>query len=265
MSDSDLKSLSDEDLLDRGLTCQLTGNFQAALVAFTELIRRRPEEEAAFVQLCQSLIKLGRYEKALPFLDKGLSLHPESRKLRYIKGVLSYTVGRLQDAERELKKAHEISPNDADVLVALSMVYLHTHREALAATFLRAALDLDPEHGLAQHLLGTVLLHLDQPEEAMQMLSKAIETFEAVTAVSEEYVDGLFCAGSAMLMVGKTQEGIEHLERAVDLLERGEDPATHLAQFFPVEDLYDTLAAAYMKCQKMEKAKEIAAKRQREE
>ena len=265
MNTLDLKSLSDDDLLDQGLTCQLTGNFQGALEAFTELIRRRPTEETAFLQLSQTLIKLGKYEKALPFLDKGLSLHPESKRLHAIKGILLYRMGQLQGAERELKKAHELNPEEVDVLVALSMVYIQTHREPLATTFLRAALDLEPNHGLACHLLGTVLLKLDQPEEAMQMLSKAIESFEAVTAVSEEYVDGLFCAGSAMLMVGKTLEGIERLERAVQLLDEKQQGVTHLAQFFPVDDLYDALAAAYLKCQKTEKAKEIAFKKRRED
>jgi len=254
--------LSDEDLLDRGLTCQVRGDFQGAVHSFSELLRRRPSEEAAFVQLLQALLKLDKHEKALPFTVKGLSLHPNSRKLHYIKGVIHYKLGQYSDSELELKNAHELDPNDPEPLLALAMVYIHTNRESLAATFLRTALDLDQDHGLAQYVLGIVLMKMDQALEAKEILAQSISSFEAVTAMSEEYLDGLFLSGSAMLMTGKYQEAVTRLERAVGLLEKKETIRSHLAQFFPVDDLFQSLYAAYIKCGMLDEARALLEKRQ---
>ncbi len=78
-------------------------------------------------------------------------------------------------AAQDMNKALEIAPNDAEVHNNLAYTMAkHLEQAAEAESHARRAVELDPNSRASQDTLGLVLLELGQPEEAVQVLQRAL-------------------------------------------------------------------------------------------
>jgi len=125
-----------------------------------------PAEARAAIERGRELYKELDPLAAVTELEKAVELAPGWAEAHRFLGKLQLTLSsvwfgtptvdqkRLAVATRELLKAHELDPNDADGTYWAGRALVIDERMSEAETLLREALRLDPKHGLAAKELG---------------------------------------------------------------------------------------------------------------
>jgi tetratricopeptide (TPR) repeat protein len=124
--------------------------------------------------------------------------------------------GRLTAAEASYREALSLSPDGphrADTLVALAYVLIEQQQMQEAQSHLRKALDIDPRHVDACHLLGTTLEACGEP-------AAAIEQFCQALGINPEFNASLAALnnlGGALLERGEAEQAIACFRRALEI------------------------------------------------
>jgi tetratricopeptide (TPR) repeat protein len=117
------------------------------------------------------LLALGKPAEALQSLNSAGSIFSESAFLHFAKGLALQSVGRWDDAERELYTAHELGSDNA--ALALAVHYQQLGRYADEARILSRAAERSDRPHLLYLRLGYVQLEMGQPHEALLSFDQA--------------------------------------------------------------------------------------------
>jgi len=117
------------------------------------------------------LLALGRPAEALESLNSAGSIFSESAFLHFARGSALQSVGRWDDAERELYTAHELGSENAALALAVQYQQLGRYEDE-ARILSRAAERSDRPHFLYLRL-GYVQLEMGQPREALLSFDRA--------------------------------------------------------------------------------------------
>jgi len=189
-----------------------------AIDLFEGAIAHDPTFALAFAHVAMALTELAEagamppdvaYERAARAVAKALELDPDL-------GAAHCTLGHLktareldwEGAEREFKRAIELSPSGAEAydLYGRLCVGLERYDDALA--LLRRAQELDPlAHGMD---IVTALLRAGRYDEAVARAEEAVAVYDAQDRARATL-------GWAYLLCGRKREGLAELERAVAL------------------------------------------------
>jgi tetratricopeptide (TPR) repeat protein len=99
--------------------------------------------------LARAALQKGRLPEAEALIGLALILHPWSADARALQGASALAQGAPDLAERALRQALELLPDQATYLGALSCALLQQDRATEAVAFARQALALDPRTGQA--------------------------------------------------------------------------------------------------------------------
>ena len=86
----------------------------------------------------------------------------------------AFQQGRLNEAERDLRKILRKAPDHLGALNVLAIVYVTLKRHAEAEPYLKAALRLQPRSDVTLYNYGLVLKALNRPDEALLRFSEAL-------------------------------------------------------------------------------------------
>jgi tetratricopeptide (TPR) repeat protein len=147
--------------------------------------------------------------------------YPDDSKIMVKLGMVLVEMGDYPAAEQVLRQAIASDPNKVQAHFFLSAALFHQAERrgkdpaaralyADAASAARAALDLQPNHGLAFVYLGLSLRHLDKMDAALDALTKAVRC-------SPESVEPHLHLGETLLLAGRRAEGIRELEDAAQV------------------------------------------------
>ena len=117
------------------------------------------------------LLALGKPAEALQSLNSAGSIFSESAFLHFAKGLALQSVGRWDDAERELFNAHELGSENAALALAVQYQQLGRYEDE-ARILSRAAERSDRPHSLYLRL-GYVQLELGHPHQALLSFDQA--------------------------------------------------------------------------------------------
>jgi tetratricopeptide (TPR) repeat protein len=134
------------------------GNTAEAEQACLLALEQDPEHPEALAALAQVLIESERVPEAIAILERSLARRPDNLECRRLYGVALETVGRLDEARRELVEVVTRDPTAAKAYVSLSELetfnrdhdLLHRMQAALA----RASRPDDPSLAPLYHALG---------------------------------------------------------------------------------------------------------------
>lgn len=111
----------------------------------------------AFIGLAIIDYKKKDYPSALNDLDRVLAVKPDSAEARKLRGEVLMELGRLDDAEIELKKSITIMPELRSAHMALANVYFRKKDLSQAESALRRVLNLREEDAEMHYALGVIL------------------------------------------------------------------------------------------------------------
>jgi tetratricopeptide (TPR) repeat protein len=171
------QSLGDKAALHMqfGLAYGNAGFPEDAAQEFHKTIAEDPKFPGAHYSLGASyLLSVGEidYPQAIAEFQKELQTNPDDFLSHAQLGYIALSQHRAQDAERELKRAAQLSPTNADVFMSLGQLYVETSRAADAEAALRKciALTSDVSHNhyqvqRAHYLLARVLLQTNRADD----------------------------------------------------------------------------------------------------
>jgi TolB-like protein/Flp pilus assembly protein TadD len=139
--------------------------------------------------------------------QKALELDPESVEAHVLLGKIEDLQWQWADAERQLRRALEISPNNANAHAALSDWFLHQGRTDESLAWAERGRELDPASFSGDNI-GWILFCSRRYEEA-------IREFRTVLAVRPDDAGALWYLGFALIADNRPEEAIPVLEKAL--------------------------------------------------
>ena len=158
-----------------GRAYQAKGELEAAATCFRWVIDSDPEHSRALASLGQVLLKLGRVEDAVPFLQRAGVLMPDDADLQCDLGNALQTLGQLSGASAAYQRSVQLNPNLSRAWYSAGCAESSRKEYAASVACFRRALAIDPGWAEAQHNLGQVLFKLGQVEEALALFRQAAE------------------------------------------------------------------------------------------
>lgn len=143
-----------------------------AVELLTEISQEHPQDKEARLVLAHALASTRSYETELAVLEEGLRQGPDPR-LEHLLGLTLLDLGRYHKALPYLKQRVAATPQDPEAWMILG-----TAQRILglpeAVDSLRKVLQLDPSRGQAAHYLGQVLSTMGYHPEALDAYRRAL-------------------------------------------------------------------------------------------
>ncbi len=164
-------------LYNIGLVKMLTGKNAEALKYFLDADQKKEEDifEVAF-QVGRVYLDMGKSEMAKEFLEKAVTLNPESWPALHSLGECCTALNMTDEAISAYKKAIRKNPNDAESLSAIGCLFdLLGENPEITTIFCQQSIDIAPENGLYRYRLGSLYLKRNQLEDALIQFQKSHE------------------------------------------------------------------------------------------
>lgn len=140
------------------------------------VVQQVPENPEFLLYLGAFYEETEAYEKSEAVLKKALALNADNARVRFRLGVVYDKWGKKEASIDEMKKVIAINPLDAHALNYLGYTYLDLDRNLdEAEKLIRKAMELEPEDGYITDSLGWLYYKQGKFEKALELLTRAIE------------------------------------------------------------------------------------------
>ena len=147
------------------------------------------------------------FERARRSAQRTLELDPKSAAAYLILADVSFMYDwDWAAAERDIKKAEQVRPRDADAFGELGNVYAILGRRDEAVRLWQAALDLDPLNAVWHGNLSNLLVSIGKPNEAEAEAHKVLQ-------ISPTFDGGHFNLGYALLAQGRLEAALTEVQQ----------------------------------------------------
>lgn len=165
--------------------------------------------------------------------QKVLEIDPSRVNIHHLLGLCSYYSDEVDQAKVFWENAIEYLPENLDSLYFLALIAYDDNDYSSAYNYLTKFLSFKPNHGMANHIFGNVLLEMEFYEESISHFNLAIEN-------NVEVVISYFNRGVANFNLGKIQEAEKDFLMAKSFAEEVNDVII-------IEIINNTLEALYDK------------------
>jgi tetratricopeptide (TPR) repeat protein len=197
-----------------GLVLLKQRNREAALRAFTQASILAPGFALPLAQLVTLDLNANQGTQALARIDRAIEQTPDSGPLRYLQGQVYLSMGTLDKAEDAFRRAIDLEPESISAYIALSRLYLSSHREDEALQRLSKALEKAPHDPACLMLSALLWTHKFQ-------FQKAADLYETLITLRPDFIPAL--NNLACLYA----DHLNQLEKGRQLAMRARDIAPH--------------------------------------
>ncbi len=154
---------------------------------------------------------VGRYADAEPIYTALIAAQPQDWVLYFSRGAARERMGHWADAEADLRRALEVSPDQPDVLNYLGYSLIDRGENVQEGlSLVQRAAELRPQNGAIIDSLGWAYFKLGQYDDALTYLERAVELTPSDAVVNDHL-------GDAYWRVGKHIEARFQWQRALSL------------------------------------------------
>jgi tetratricopeptide (TPR) repeat protein len=184
--------------------------WEHAIREFETTVRLEPKNHEAWYWLAQCYGVSYQQDKKFAIMQKLVKEHPQVAKYHQSLGASYLYYGRLEEAERHLRRALELDPQDVDTRLfygrALAEKADAPQRFSQAERELKAVLKAMPQSVDAHVAMGILHFRRGEYARAIRMLERAMQlgNYEEKT---------LFFLGQSYLRLGRLQDGKRTIER----------------------------------------------------
>ena len=151
--------------------------------------------------------EIGLYQDAIATITHLRALSPANPKVQYLAARVELDLGRLAEAEKDMRSYLQAEPDDATAHFGLGRILQLAPQPAAAKVLAR-----DPRHGGALATTGTAYFRLKQYPQAAQALEQAV-------AVAPDYQPGHYYYGLVLARLGRKADSDRELALATKLAE----------------------------------------------
>lgn len=158
----------------QGAAFHSLGNYDQAILCFSQVIERNPAFPDAYNNLGNSLLKTSAISEAKSAFQNAINLNPQYFIAHNNLGKAHIENRELTSAKLHLKEALRLKPDYIDAFMNLGTVYLLSNEFQLALKQFTSVLKIDPNFSEAYNNLGTIHYEVKDFEAAINYYSKAI-------------------------------------------------------------------------------------------
>ncbi|GAA6135631.1 tetratricopeptide repeat protein [Oceaniserpentilla sp. 4NH20-0058] len=146
---------------------------------------------------------------AMEVSNKGISLYPNNKKMRYARAMVAEKLGQLSVLEADLQHIIEIDPNNSIALNALGYTLADRNiRLQEALSFIQQAQAINPKDPAIMDSLGWVYFRLGQFDQSITLLVQAFEIFPDAEVAAH--------LGEVLWSTGKHQQAKDIWKKALE-------------------------------------------------
>jgi tetratricopeptide (TPR) repeat protein len=190
------------------------------LAALQQAATLDPGQEVHWLNLTRQEMELKRVADAIASVQQGIQAVPKSYALQLRLGAAYFSSGKYDEAEKVFRSLVADGDPLPTSTIGLAQVLLHTGRAAEAATLLANAEQRLGKQFLIVYFEALALDHAGSRTEALA-------TYLRAEKMNPDSVEVHLGVGKTSLLVGKTDEAIEELQKVVNA-EPGNLPARRL-------------------------------------
>ena len=202
--------------------------------------------------------RLKQNEEALSYLDQAVKLNPKRPEPYLLLGLTHFQMKEYQQAKVRLEAGIHQDPSNAELHFNLGTAYDKLDRFDDVVKEMEQALALDPEHADALNYLG-----YSYADRGINVEAAVTLTQQAVSLKPHNgyYVDSL---GWALYKVGRIDEALEMMQRAVTLV--SDDPVIyeHLGEIFLLREEHEKAREAWNHSLQLDSTNEVLKQRFRD-
>ncbi|SFB75567.1 XrtA/PEP-CTERM system TPR-repeat protein PrsT [Massilia yuzhufengensis] len=228
----------------KGTLLRMTGRTDAALAAYDQVIKLKPDHMNALVERAQFHIDAQKYDLAQADLSAARKVAPNAVIVRYTDALLSFKQNKFTAARDSLQQVTKVAPNYMPAVLLSGAVDLNLGSYQQAEQQLQRFVNAFPNHAYARKLLAQAQLQSARPAEATATLapllkdgendgqllalagmsaaqsqdfSKATSYFERASAIDPKSAALRTSLGLSRISGGNAEAGIGELSKAVEL------------------------------------------------
>ncbi len=152
----------------------------------------------------------GRWEKAIPLLEKALAITPDDQETRMHLARACGAANRHERAYLHLEKALKASPNSARVLRALGDLCSRRQDYERAIQYLTKAVKLDPDHAQSFYRLGAAY-------DNRKLYDEAVDSFKEAIRMDPRFAKAYQALGFTYEGMGDRESAVECFKKALEL------------------------------------------------
>lgn len=161
------------------LALQANRDTTAALAAYAQALKSRPEWSPAHAAIIELLISLGKADEAKTRVDDFRKLHPQNPQAHYYVAQLAFLRNDLKAAREELQQLLRATPKNVRVLQLAGAVELQGGNVSQAEAHLGRAVQLAPDYRPARLTLGRLYLQAGNAGKALETLKPLLDRPDA--------------------------------------------------------------------------------------
>ncbi|MCH8955142.1 CHAT domain-containing protein [candidate division KSB1 bacterium] len=170
-------------------------NYQEAIPELQRLIQEDPQLSNAYRSLAEAYIYQGDFEAAKDYFESLRQKNSQNAYLYYALGRIAFAQNNLNSAITKLKKAIELQPDYAEpygLRGGLPEIY-HAKKDLdTGAQYFRDLIKANPENACGYYGLARIHIKKYELQEALDILSKAVELDPELTLAHQSMIFLLF-------------------------------------------------------------------------
>jgi serine/threonine protein kinase/Flp pilus assembly protein TadD len=199
-------------LCDHG---QGRADLEAAMVAFTGCIMKRPEFAHGYFCRATAYTRLGKYTEALADYSRAIELNPNHFSTWYNRAVVHRRLGQWQEAVRANDKAIGLNPQSAAAWGDRGIAHAALGQFDKAFADFSKALQLDPKNAGANNAFSWFLAN--HPDAKKRDPQRAVQLARQAVALAPKNGNYWTTLGAAHYRAGAWQEALSALEKSIQL------------------------------------------------
>jgi tetratricopeptide (TPR) repeat protein len=169
------------------------GDLALAVQSLRQAAELAPEREENYLDYSTLCLDYGNYPLALEVAEVGLSRIPRSYRLMVQRGAVLDKLGRRAEAERVLRRAAALQPENSEALLSLAVTQSHDGRLHEAIETLTAALARFPQNYYMHYYLGNLIVQLGERQGLTPTLvARATDELDRAIRLNPDFADAYF-------------------------------------------------------------------------
>ena len=201
-----------DQLLKDATQAWQNGNYPLAITEYRQLLKLRPDNVEAKVNLGAALAHMGQFDEAIAMYQSALPSLKDKNRVRLDLGLAYYKKGDVANARDQFAALHEAAPNNAQAAILLADTQIKLGDAESAAAMLMPLENANSRNPDFEYVLGLALIKNGRRRDGIPRMEKAGEVGNSG--------DAYMLAGATLLDLNEFEQARRDLERALQLAPR---------------------------------------------
>jgi Flp pilus assembly protein TadD len=196
-------------LLSNAIQAQQSGNYQLAITEYRDLLKLRPDNVEAKVNLGAALAHVGQFDEAIAMYQSAIPFLKDQNQVRLNLGLAYYKKGDLAKAREQFAAVHQAWPSNTQAAILLADTEIKQGDAESASGVLEPLEQMNSRNPDFDYVLGLAMIKSGHRRDGVARMEKSAELGNSG--------DAYMLAGTTLLDLNEFEQARHDLERALQL------------------------------------------------